>query len=70
MKAIDSIWFSTRRGYCGLVVGENEMGERKIYAGVASGHDQRADEEEILAWGSKVNIRMLTDLIAKTKVKP
>ena len=30
MKAIDSLWFNTMQGSFGFVVGENEMGERKL----------------------------------------
>ena len=67
MKVIDSIWFNTLQGVCGLVVGENERGERKIYAGVVSGFNQKADEEEILSWGNKVSISLLKGLIDKTK---
>lgn len=67
MKVIDSMWFTTSQGLFGLVVGENEMGERKLYAGVVSGLDQKADERAILSWGNKVNISLLEGLIAKTK---
>ena len=69
MKVIDSMWFNTIQGNFGFVVGENEMGERKLYAGVVSGHDQEKDEQTILSWGSKVNIGMMESLIAKTKGK-
>ena len=67
MKVIDSMWFNTVQGTFGFVIGENEMGERKLYAGVVSGCDQKADEQAILEWGSKVNIGMMEALIAKTK---
>ena len=67
MKVIDSMWFTTVQGHMGIVVGENEMGERKLYAGVVSGLNQEADEQALLDWGSKVNIPMLEGLIAKTK---
>lgn len=69
MKAIDSIWFSTLQGTFGFVLGENGRGERKIYAGVVSGLDQKVDEQTILSWGNKVNIGKMEGLIAKTKVK-
>ncbi len=65
MKVIDSMWFNTAQGNFGIVVGENEVGERKMYAGVVRGFDQKADENAILAWGNKVNIRMLEGLINK-----
>lgn len=67
MKAIDSYWVNTIQGAFGFVVGENEMGERKLYAGVVSGLDQKTDEQAILDWGNKVNIGMMEGLIAKTK---
>ena len=67
MKVIDSMWFNSPQGSFGFVLGENEMGKCKLYAGVARGLDQKADEQEILSWGNKVNIGMMKDLIAKTK---
>ena len=67
MKAIDSMWFNTLQGSFGLVIGENERGERHLYAGVCSGLDQGHDEKSILSWGNKVNIGMMEGLIAKTK---
>ena len=68
MKVIDSIWFSTIQGDFGFVVGEDETtGERKLYAGVVSGLDQKCDEQAILDWGNIVNIKLMEELIAKTK---
>ena len=67
MKVIDSIWFNTNQGNFGFVVGENERGERKLYAGVVAGLDQKVDEQAILDLGAKVNIGMMEGLIAKTK---
>ena len=69
MKVIDSMWFSAGLGHFGFVVGENEMGERKLYAGVVSGLDQKGDEQAILSWGNKVNIGMMKGLISKTKTR-
>ncbi|MBA7661239.1 hypothetical protein ES703_69254 [subsurface metagenome] len=71
MKVIDSMWFNTLQGSFGFVLGENEMGECKLYAGVAArGLDQSADEQAILSWGNKVNIGMMEGPIAKTKEIP
>ena len=67
MKAIDSTWFNTFHGSFGFVIGENKRGERKLYAGVVSGHNQEADEQTILDYGNKVNIDMMEGLIAKVK---
>ena len=63
MKAIDSLWFNTRQGSFGFVLGENERGERKLYAGIVRGHDQQADEQELLSWGNKVSIDRMKGLI-------
>jgi len=67
MKVIDSMWFNTIQGHFGIVLGENERGERKLFAGVVGGLDQKTDEQALLDWGTKVNIPMLEGLIAKTK---
>jgi len=67
MRVIDSMWFTTLQGQFGFVVGENKMGQRKLYAGIVSGLDQKADEHAILDWGNKVNIGLMEGLIAKTK---
>lgn len=69
MKVIDSMWFNTPQGSFGFVLGENEVGKRTLYGGVCSGVAQIADEQIILEWGNKVNIRMMESLIAKTKGK-
>ncbi len=70
MKAIDSMWFNTLQGSFGFVIGENETtGERKLYAGVCNGQDQKKDEQLILSWGNKVNIGLMEGLIARVKEK-
>lgn len=68
MKVIDSTWFNTMAGSFGFVIGEDDRtGERRLYAGIASGLDQEADERAILAGGAKVSIGMLEGIIARTK---
>ena len=69
MKAIDSMWFNSLQGSFAVVLGENEIGKRTLYAGVAKGLNQKADEQEILSWGTEVNIDTMKALIAKTKGK-
>lgn len=69
MKVIDSMWFSSLYGQFGFVVGENETRERQLYAGVARGLDQKADEQSILDYGSKVAIPMIEALITRAKKK-
>ena len=67
MKVIDAIWFSSVHGHCGLVLGENDRGERKIYGGPARGLDQGTDERQILAWGNRANIGMLESFLVKAR---
>lgn len=66
MKVIDSWWTNTAQGTFGFVVGENDRGERKLYAGVVIGFNQAANEQAILDWGNKVDIPELLSLINKT----
>lgn len=66
MKILDSIWFSSRGGYCGLVVGEDELtGEKMAYIGVVSGSNEGMDTQEVAQWGCKVNLRRLNEIIKK-----
>lgn len=67
MKSIDSMWFSSMQGHFGFVLGENDEGEREIYAGVAGGLNQEVDEQHIMDWGNRVNISLMEGLIAKKK---
>ena len=69
MKVIDSIWISTVLGNFGLVVGENDTGERKLYGGIASGDNQEDDEIMIMALGNKLNLATIEGLIARVREK-
>ncbi len=66
LKILDSIWFNNSTGTFGLVLTEDEVtGERKIFGGVASGTDQKHDEQSILSWGNKINVGMLQHLLSR-----
>lgn len=70
MKAVDSMWYSSLRGYFGFVLAEDEItNERAIFAGVVAGHNQKEDEKAILDWGSRVNISILKGMLAKLEVE-
>lgn len=57
MKVIETLWFTNRDGCIGIVVGEEDItGDRKAYIGPASGTDEKADTEQILAWGNKFSL--------------
>ncbi len=69
------MFFDTIEGKFSLVVGENEMGERHLYSGVAYGlkevdpGDTYPKDNEIYSSGHKVDISRLEGLIAKAKAK-
>lgn len=64
--ALDSMWFNTKQGHFGLVLGEDIVtGERKLYGGVCSGEDQKKDELQILSWGNKASISTLAIMLSK-----
>lgn len=71
LEAIDSVWFSNPLGYFGFVAGKDvNTGERILFAGVATGADQKADEQFILNYGCKVNIGMMLHIIAEVSPPP
>ena len=56
MKIVDSTWFHPLGEQCiGMVITENDQGERKGYIGRGSGVDLIADEQHIASNGAKVN---------------
>ena len=57
MKVIETLWFTNLDGCIGIVVVEEDVtGDRKAYIGPASGTDEKADTEQILAWGNKFSL--------------
>ena len=62
MKVIETLWFTNKHGCIGIVVAEEDVtGERKAYIGPASGTDEKADTEQILAWawGNKFSLDVI-----------
>lgn len=55
MKVIEVIWISSLAGQLGIVLTENEVGEKKARIGVALGADEKADIEYIMEYGGKIN---------------
>lgn len=57
MKVIETLWFTNQDGCIGIVVGEEDItGDRKAYIGPASGTEEKADTQQILAWGNKFSL--------------
>jgi hypothetical protein len=65
-NVLDSIWFNTAQGHFGIILAEDPTtNERRLYAGVCTGSDQKQDEQNILAWGNKVNLILLGQFIER-----
>lgn len=62
-KIKDAIFFSPMGGHIGVVLYENEVGERKVYIKAVSGLDQAQDEQEIADYGAKVPEEVLNTLL-------
>lgn len=73
MKHIETLWFTNIKGCVGLaIIEEDRTGDRKGYIGVVSGRDEKADTEDLLAWGTKFTLSTAQDIVQKLtkEVKP
>jgi hypothetical protein len=70
MKILESFWFTNRDGRIGIVVIEEDVtGDRKAYIGPASGADEKADTERILAWGNKFSLETAGRILHHLEIK-
>jgi len=70
MKILESFWFTNRDGCIGIVVIEEDVtGDRKAYIGPASGVDEKADTEHILAWGNKFSLGTAGRILYHLEIK-
>lgn len=65
MKYIAAHWFSNAKECIGIVVGENEMGERKAYISSVTGLDYSEDVDYVLKHGAKLSIHILKDVVKR-----
>jgi len=54
MKAINYTWFNNSRGCIGVVLAENEYGQR-AYISSVSGQDEDSDVKTVMEWGSSLS---------------
>ena len=66
MKILYSIWF-TATTCIGIVITENEIGERKVRMGLASGFDEQADARRIAETGCRISVDILENIIKVVK---
>jgi hypothetical protein len=55
MKALQHTWLSTRGGCIGVVLAENNYGQ-KAFITVVSGHDEQQDIQHVMDWGSSLSL--------------
>ncbi len=54
MRVLETLWFTNMNGVCGIVLGEGDVTKDPVaYIGVVGGKDEKADTEDIIAWGNK-----------------
>lgn len=64
MKVLETLWF-TNYTTTGVIVAENEAGERHVYIGTGTGINSVADQTHILERGTKVRLEEFVQNIAK-----
>lgn len=70
MKIIDTSWFTEQEGTTiGIVVIENEIGDRKAYIGTGAGYDEDVDRRHISERGDKVMPQTLERILKHLKKK-
>lgn len=62
-KVLFKTWFTSSSGCAGIIVTENEVGNRAAYAGPVSGFDEEQDIDFLKKWGGKVSINDLKIII-------
>lgn len=67
-KIINSLWFCPMGGECiGIIVIENNTGERKAYIGAGDGRDEGIDAQKIANGGAKITASTLERLLTQLK---
>jgi hypothetical protein len=69
MKMIETYWFSSGTGLCGIVIGQDEFtGEKKAYIGIGEGKNEGLDARYVLELGSPVSAEVLHGIARKLEV--
>ena len=67
IKVIDRTWVTSGMHTIGIVVTENEVGERRLRSAVCIGKDEEKDVKYIRDWGGTVTINDLERMIKLVK---
>jgi hypothetical protein len=51
---LNSTWFTNMKGSIGIILTQNEIGEKKFYISSVDGFDQEVDERFIAEYGAPV----------------
>lgn len=63
MKIISTDWATHGVGTIGIIVTENEIGERKIRIGIGAGYSEAEDARTIAESGGRISVDSLRQII-------
>ncbi len=66
-KVIDVTWITSPHGTVGIVVTENDLGERRLRASSVEGENEDRDAQYVAEWGGAVSINDLERMIKLVK---
>ena len=67
MKIIAKTWSTGRAWTVGILVTENEFGERRLRCGVVAGINENHDLKFLMDWGSTLSLEDLQTMIDLVK---
>ena len=67
MKILDKMWFTSGIGTIGLVLVENDIGEKRVYICPVGGCDEESDAEYVANWGCRVPVDIVINFLSKVK---
>ena len=61
---MEAIWFNSMLGTVGIVMYENEVGQKKAYIGIGDGLDEGYDIHQIKTHGAKLTLSQVKQIEA------
>jgi len=62
MKIVGTYWFTGINFNIGIVIGENEIGEKKAYIKTVSGFYEDVDTRDVLEYGTPMSVGILEEI--------
>ena len=68
LKVLREWWITTPDGCVGFIAVQDSLTkEKKLYAGPGNGMNLMIDRERILAWGTKITLKVLKEMLGVLK---